>query len=181
MGNKMAPIVELARLKAALDYDEHTGLFTWVKPRVGIKAGTKAGSRHNCGYVAICIDGRDYLAHRLAWFWHYGTWPIYLIDHIDGNRANNAIANLRDVPRIFNAHNVRRANRDSKTGFLGVTKIKRGFEAQIATRGVHYHLGVFKTPEQAHEAYIAAKRVLHPGFINADPIGQNGARNAHEP
>lgn len=155
----------LGRLHEALNYDASTGRFSWASPRIGMREGSAAGSPHGRGYIAIRLDGRTYLAHRLAWFWVYGEWPALEIDHIDGDRTNNAIANLRDVPRCINSQNKKRANRDSRTGLLGVCKIARGWKAQIGANGIHHNLGVFSTPEEAHQAYVEAKRLLHPGYV----------------
>lgn len=163
------------RLRQALDYDRETGVFSWALPRIGMRAGTIAGSPHPGGYVAIRLDGRTYLAHRLAWLWVYGEWPALEIDHIDGDRANNAISNLRDVPRYMNSQNKKQANRDSKTGYLGVCRIPKGWKAQIGANGVHHNLGTYPTPEEAHEAYLAAKRALHPGYVDKDII-QSGMK-----
>jgi hypothetical protein len=84
------------RLRKRLRYDAETGLFT---RRVGsghAHAGDMAGSVHSTGYVRICIDGGRYTAHRLAWLYVHGVWPSGQIDHINRNRSDNRIANLRE-------------------------------------------------------------------------------------
>ena len=79
------------RLKELLHYDEETGLFT-RKTRVASRMkGTISGARHNKGYVQIMIDGDNYLAHRLAWFYVYGEWPKNQIDHINRIKTDNKI------------------------------------------------------------------------------------------
>ena len=89
--------------------------------------------------------------------------PAVRVDHIDGNRANNAIANLRDVTRSVNHQNLRRARSDSAHGFLGVSPFFGKWKARITVNRVFQHLGVFDTPEEAHAAYLEAKRRLHVG------------------
>lgn len=87
-------MLTVERLRELLDYDPETGVFRWKEPRRKCRVGEVAGSLRKDGYVKIQVDGRFYQAHRLAWLCVYGVWPS-AIDHIDGNRANNAIANLR--------------------------------------------------------------------------------------
>lgn len=104
------------------------------------------------------------MAHRLAWLYVYGEWPNGDIDHIDGDRLNNRIANLRDVSRRVNLENQRRPKACNKSGFLGVKTFRdQRFQARIQVRGVQLHLGTFDTPHEAHAAYVAAKRNLHQG------------------
>lgn len=105
-----------------------------------------------------------YFAHRLAWLIYYGTWPKDQIDHIDGDRSNNRIANLREATHDENCENQHRAQSDNyTTGLLGASfdKRKRVFRASIMVKKVVYRLGTFKTAEEAHQAYLAAKRQLH--------------------
>jgi len=90
-------------------------------------------------------------------------WPEHDIDHINGVRADNRISNLRDVVRAVNLQNRRSSHRRSLSGLLGVKKNHNGWSAGITKQGVLLHLGTFKTPEQAHSAYIAAKRQFHEG------------------
>lgn len=86
------------RLLDALSYDSETGVFRAKIARSKIRVGDiVGGTSHFRGYRIIRLDWHKYLAHRLAWFYVYGAWPDHLIDHIDGNPLNNAIANLREV------------------------------------------------------------------------------------
>lgn len=149
-----------------LNYNDETGVFTW-RVNVGrmkhIKAGTLAGSINTQGYWRVNIGGRYFQAHRLAWFYVHGVWPVDQIDHINGNRSDNRQCNLRDVSHSLNQQNRRRADRDNKTGFLGVTAIKNRWQAQIGVYGTTKYLGCFATPDQAHSAYVDAKRIHHRG------------------
>lgn len=153
------------RVRELLDYDRDSGLFVWKAPNSNrTSAGNVAGTiRH--GYVLIGVDGRQRLAHRLAWLLVTGEWPTADIDHINGNRSDNRIANLRQVTRSVNMENQRRPRGNNSSGFLGVgwDKEKRRWRAQIKVNGVNLILGRFRTPEEAHGAYIAAKRKLHEG------------------
>jgi hypothetical protein len=151
------------RLKQLLHYDPATGVFTRVVAAGRQAAGSVAGNADGDGYLKLCVDGTTHKAHRLAWFYVYGKWPSHVIDHIDGNRANNAISNLRDVPRMVNSQNRKRAQSNSATGVLGVIADRGRFVATVGVAGRCVHLGRFDTVEAAHAAYLKAKRALHEG------------------
>lgn len=152
-----------ARLRTLIHYDWTSGSFTWlVGP--GFRRdldGAPAGSikdRHE-----IMIDGANHKAHRLAWLYMTGEWPEDEIDHRDGDALNNRWSNLRAASRTFNQQNLRRAHRDSTSGFLGVTPKRNRFAASICVNRKKYRLGTFATAEEAHAAYLVAKRRLHDG------------------
>lgn len=156
--------LSLCRLKELLSYDQNTGVFMWITFRKSpTKKNIVAGHRHTSGYWRIKIDGDVRLAHRLAWLYTYGQYPKNQIDHINGVRDDNRVSNLRDVVPSENAQNKRKATVSSATGFLGVTPNGQGFQAQIGLKGSNKYLGLFKTPELAHQAYLIAKRALHTG------------------
>jgi hypothetical protein len=157
-------------LHQALDYEPVSGKFYWKVERNAYggktKAGDAAGHTAKNGYVLIGVNGRVYRAHRLAWFYVHGKWPGSAIDHIDGNKANNSIGNLREVTLAQNAQNMHKAHRDSACGLLGVerhTQCDR-YSARIAIGGKRRYLGLFKTPQEAHAAYLAAKAQEHPAW-----------------
>lgn len=155
--------ITAARLRELLTYDPETGAFTnRVKRSRKVVPGEPAGGLR-CGYVAIRLDGRLYQAHRLAWLYMTGAWPAADVDHINGDRADNRWVNLRDVPHQANMQNQRRPRSDNKTGFLGVHRIGDRFGAQIKGPRGWLGLGYFATPEEAHAAYLKAKRELHEG------------------
>ena len=151
------------RLRELLDYDAETGRFVWRQANKRVKAGTVAGYVGNDGYVRIRASGTRFLAHRLAWFYVHGTWPAGEIDHINGDRSDNRIANLRDVSRLTNRQNMRRAQADNRSGLLGVSLTNNRCKASIRSGGKNHHLGYFASPEAAHAAYVAAKRQTHEG------------------
>ena len=156
-----APFIE--RVRDLLNYDAQTGEFTWRYTRQGVPAGP-AGSYSGNGYLYITIDLQKYSAHRLAWLYVHGKWPNDQIDHINGNRADNRLINLREVTGAVNNQNQRRARTDNKScGLLGVSKNRDKWRARIWLGGVERCLGSFPTPEEAHKAYLKAKRKLHPG------------------
>ena len=156
-------MIDLDYARDALAYDVVTGNMRWkvsLGPRS--KIGALVGSAHD-GYLRVKLVGRHYMLHRLAWFIHTGEWPKHEIDHINGDRRDNRIANLRDVPKCINQQNQHKARASSTTGLLGVSKCQHrdGFLAQIRVNRKTKSLGFFPTAEQAHAAYLAAKSRLH--------------------
>lgn len=156
------------RLLEVLDYDRESGVFRW-KRRLSNRAaaGAVAGSPHSLErYIIIGIDGRLYRAHRLAWLWCFGVWPGPQVDHVDGDRQNNRIANLRACTGHTNLQNLRHGHADgSGGGLLGVSwrEHAKKWVATIYVDGRSRHLGYRDTAEQAHALYVEAKRRLHAG------------------
>ena len=147
-----------ARLTSLLAYDQTTGHFAWrVATNGRVKVGQRAGSPNRDGYIQIKIDRRLYGAHRLAWFYVYGAWPVEEIDHRNGRRADNSLSNLREATRAQQMANLKRP-RTNTSGFKGVSfhKKRRRWRAYIAVDGRPRHLGYFDTAEAAHAAYAAA-------------------------
>ena len=156
------------RLKEAVSYDPETGIFRWATfskfTRLNIKVGDECGGIYN-GYRIMHIAGKCYKAHRLAWFYMTGEWPVKFIDHIDGDRGNNRFANLRDSSNAANIQNQKGPRRDNTSGFLGVHYMHkhRKWMAKIGVGGKRLYLGLHETPEMAYVVYLAAKRRLHEG------------------
>lgn len=156
-----------ARLRELLHYDPLTGIFTrLVRTAPNAQAGRIAGGHDACGYLNISVDKRVHKAHRLAWLYVYGHWPLHEIDHINGTKDDNRISNLRDVDRTANGRNfVRVTARNKHSGVLGVTFVRSGglnpWKAAITVSKRRIHIGVYPTIEAAHEAYVEAKRRLH--------------------
>jgi hypothetical protein len=154
------------RLKEVVSYDPETGIFTWREGtpiNLALRGAVAGGPQTTHGYWRIGVDGRRYPAHRLAWLYVTGNWPQYGIDHIDGNRLNNKFSNLRDATAKTNNQNQRKPRSDNTTGFLGVSAYKDKFFAYIKIGRKVKNLGVFRTAEEAHTAYVAAKREHHAG------------------
>lgn len=146
-------MVTQAQLHELFDYDADTGHLIRKVARQSVKVGDIAGTITNRGYRHISINGRNYQAHRLVWFYHHGEWPNRQIDHIDRDKLNNRIENLRDVSCSINQLNKTKSN---STGYAGVARHRGRFKAHIGISGKLAHLGIFDTPEAAHEAFKAA-------------------------
>jgi hypothetical protein len=158
------------RVRELLDYNQQTGIFTRkVRQNNRMKVGEVAGS-NNGGYVCLSVDGKTYKAHRLAWFYSFGSWPENVVDHINGKKDDNRLSNLRDVTHRHNAQNRTIPPKHSSIGLLGVTKDTRPkmksakYIAQININGKHEYIGRFDTPEEAHVAYLVMKNAYHAGF-----------------
>ena len=117
------------------------------------------------GYLQTRVDGYQTYVHRVIFAIANGCWPIGDVDHIDGDRTNNAPLNLRDVSRDVNKQNIRSARPRNKLGVLGVSlnKASGKYRAQISAAGRNRTIGEFSDPTLAHQAYVRAKRQLHEG------------------
>ena len=150
-----------------LRYEPDTGQFFWrVNRRGGCKSGDVAGSfdaaHRGQRYWRIMVFRKRCAAHRLAWFYVHGRWPDSEIDHINGDALDNRICNLREVGRFGNAQNLRKARVDSEIGLIGVRRRRSGrFQAVISAYGNRLSVGTYSTPQEAHAAYVASKRIVH--------------------
>jgi len=157
---------ELAR--QLFSYDHKSGELIWRR-NVGSRAkvGTVAGFVSTDRYRRIGYKGISYLSHRLVWLYHKGTWPEKFLDHIDGDRTNNRVENLRSASRTENNRNVS-VQKNNTSGFKGVSFMRRDnvWVAQIVADRKNYFLGRFPTPEEAYAAYCKAAKELHGEFAN---------------
>lgn len=153
----------LNHLHEILEYGQDTGIFVWKTDRSkAVKAGRIAGCREkHIGYITIGIEGKIYKAHRLAWFHVHQEWPNGLIDHINGDKSDNRIVNLRVVEADGNSQNIRKPNRRNKSGFMGVIWYQNKWRAGMSLNGKSKWLGDYATPEEAHRVYLDAKRKYH--------------------
>ena len=163
--------LSVAQLKGKLLYDPSSGDFTRLTTQGRWLAGTIAGCLKPDGYLCIYINKRLYLAHRLAWFYVHGSWPIGDLDHINGNRMDNRLCNLREASRTGNNRNAK--NKGARSGFKGVQRnrfatIKPSWVACITVDYKAIHLGCFPTPEAAYEAYTAAARMHFGEFARIE-------------
>ena len=161
-------------LRDIMDYNPLTGSFIQRKTRGGFEAGRILGFRRSDGYVQIKVNGRAFLAHRLAWLWCHGEWPLADkdIDHINNDRSDNRIENLRLATRTQNCANgkTRRTNKSGHPGvFYLVRKDGRSprWEASIAVAGKRRRLGFFKDKEAAIAARELAMRETFGEFARA--------------
>lgn len=151
---------------ADLSYDPATGVFTWlVKPQARVAIGAAAGSLSVKGYRCIKVAGTEYRASRLAWFFAHGEWPPagIEVDHINGNRADDRISNLRLATTRENCRN-RGVNRTNTTGVKGVSLKEGRYVARISAGSKRLYLGSYETAAEARAAYAEAARRHHGDF-----------------
>jgi hypothetical protein len=161
------------RLRELLHYDSGTGVFTRRVDvmcgrngkQVAARKGEVAGYVNKDGYVMIGIEGRDYRAHRLAWLYVTGQWPTMLIDHKNRKKADNWWDNLREATKQMNGENMSAVRTNTISGLLGAHYSRRHklYCAKINVGSKVHYLGWHKTAQEAHQAYLEAKRRLHEG------------------
>ncbi|GKK65532.1 HNH endonuclease [Klebsiella variicola] len=161
--------IDIGYLKCILDYCPSTGVFTWKKRAREEFSSQRAHSTFNakfagkqCGsltnkYLTIRINNSLYYSHRLAWAMHYGEWPVGDVDHINMDKTDNRISNLRLARRRDNMNNLT-ATKSNKSGFIGVywAKRERKWVSGITIDYKFHHLGYFDDPVSAASAYNAA-------------------------
>lgn len=156
-------------LNECLEYCPETGILTWKdRPlshfahqaaQVSFRtryAGKPAGTHGSQGYVVVYLSGASYQAHRLIWCMYYGGWPENDIDHINLNKADNRISNLRDVPRSVNSLG-RALYRSNSSGHVGVHFSQNRWMARIQVANQPIYLGLYREFDDAVAAYEKAK------------------------
>ena len=171
-------------LRNIIFYDHKTGKFTWLSRTPDMfefssgrtqeakcmafnsyKAGKPAGSLNKAGYVQIQINKRNCLAHRIAWIYHYGHAPTGQIDHINCDKTDNRIFNLRIATPSENSRN-QIGKSTNTSGYKGVSwnKQMKKWLAQICSNNIAKHIGYFDTKENAYAAYCEYAKHLHGEF-----------------
>lgn len=153
----------IERVRELFIYDSDTGCVTYRVRRGRIRAGTPAGSLKVTGYVEVHVDGHMVRRARLAWALMHGRWPEHVIDHINHNRSDDRITNLRDVTHTENQRNQSGVRRNNTSGCVGVSfhKKKRRYAATIYVNGKSVFLGEFRDLESAIAARKRGKEIHH--------------------
>lgn len=164
-GYKGSSELTVGRLRELIDYNPDTGSMVWkISTSNRNPVGSEAGTLQSAGYRNVTIDGQRYLAHRLAWFHVYGVWPKE-IDHINRDRTDNRLANLREASRSQNNVNITRRS-DNKSGVTGVTwhNGSQKWRAVCHVNGKQVQIGMFDSIEEAATAYAEVAERLHGEF-----------------
>jgi len=140
-------------LRNTLEYDPETGVF------IRRKNNKIAGTRTKRGYIEITVSRKRYYAHRLAWLYHYGEWPKEYIDHINHNKIDNRITNLREANKQENQKNGT-LQKNNTSGFVGVyySNTQKKWRSQIKVNGSLIHLGIFDTLQEAVDSRAQAHK-----------------------
>lgn len=160
---------DAALARSLFNYDPDTGVLSWaIRPCQRIMIGERAGSLKASGYRDVQFKGTPKKEHRVIWLWVHGCWPLGDIDHINGERDDNRIINLRDVPTSINLENQHKPRRTAP--YVGVSwhRRHRKWQANIRCNGQQFYLGLFETAEMARDAYLAAKAIHHPSSIGLE-------------
>jgi hypothetical protein len=158
------PLPATERLRELLEYDAETGTLMWAVRRGRHQPGTRAGSLNGLGYRQVVVDGHAYVAHRLIWRMVTGDDPGPMqVDHINLDKDDNRIANLRLATPAQNTHN----SRAKRQGLKGVKPNATGFQARITVLGTPLHLGQYPTEQEANDAYAKAAVITYGQYARA--------------
>jgi len=167
--------ISIEDLRQLLIYDPETGLFVWRQRTEKYCASELSARRwnqrfagmpafttlHSAGYLEARVLWEPVLAHRAAWAMHFGRWPPFQIDHQNGNRKDNRIANLREATQTDNNRNLSRSKRNT-SGVVGVSPAKGKWVARICEGSKVIHIGTFANIDDAIAARRAAE--IRHGF-----------------
>ena len=163
---------DISELKKNFCFDPETGVITRLVTAKAFKAGDRAGSLTSHGYLMLKFHETRCLAHRAAFAMHYGRWPTGQVDHINGDRSDNRICNLREVSNSQNQMNAGLNSRNT-SGRKGIwwSKDESRWRAHIIVDKKKLYLGSYKTPDEAAHAYNKAAVHLHGEFARLNPTG----------
>jgi hypothetical protein len=139
-------------------YDPETGIVSWKSPPSSVKIGARAGSVQSNGYRVLRHKNKPFQEHRVIWLYVHGVWPPQYIDHINGNKTDNRLSNLRLATPKQNCWNAKTRKRNG--GLPGTSKQYNRWNAKISINGERRFLGCFDTEQEAHQAYVLALREL---------------------
>ena len=156
--------MDITYLKEHFEYVPETGKLLWKKVNSNaVKVGQEAGHLSQ-GYIRTYVKGKQVMVHKIIWALTYNEWPDGDIDHINMNRADNRLSNLRKVTRSENFYN-RTKYKNNTTGYKGVTAhtVKNGtkFVARIRYDNKQKYIGIYNSPEEAKAAYDEAAKLYH--------------------
>ncbi len=152
------------QLKALIERTEYRdGSLYWVDPpHKCLKVGTPVGSLSSNGYVKTNTKGKDILLHRAIFFAHHGYLPEF-IDHINGDKADNRIENLRPATKAENTQNSKKQNRNT-SGYKNVHFHKSKWRVMLTIDGAQKTIGRFDDVELADLVAQEARNKYHKGF-----------------
>lgn len=150
-------MIEIEDFKKYVSYNPDTGTFTRIavlndNPSHQWRVGDTVGNQSSNGYIEVSVGDIKFQAHKLAWYFVHGVYPDFYLDHVNGDKTDNRIENLRESSPLINMRN-RGKNKNNSTGFNGVYVAASGrFRARIKINGKLINIGTFDTAEEASEA-----------------------------
>ena len=159
--NKKKQTPALERLQELFRYDAETGsLIRLTRPCNAVQVGDKAGYKKSDGfssYWIVKVDGKSYPVHAIAWKMAYGKDPAdgFDIHHGEGGSLDNRLQNLEAITHRANTSKEKTQKSGLPAGVVFHKKAKR-YQAQASLNGKYKYLGLYDTPEQAHQAYLDA-------------------------
>ncbi len=156
----------LERARKFIEYVPETGMFRRKRNVIAGNSMTQGAEDHR-GYLRVCVAGKTVLAHRLAWLLFYGEWPLFEIDHANGNKKDNRICNIRMCSHQQNNHN-QKIRSTNKSGIKGVHFNARAskWQGQVCLNYKIHHVGLFDDLHDAERAVKAKREELHGAFAN---------------
>ena len=158
-------MITQSELKELVNYDKDSGIFTWKKKTSNrVKVGSVVGNLHNCGYIEMRVGGTRCLAHRLAFLYEHGYMPN-LVDHVNGNKQDNRICNLREATYQRNAYNSK-IRSDNKSGVRCVSwnKTSNKWEVRVKLNGKLNHYGNYSDLDVAKKVADKIRNLEHKEF-----------------
>ena len=152
-------------IRDLFEYDADNGVFIRFVGIPGASAGIVKGCIRPDGYDQISVNRKRELTHRLVWLWVHGYLPEQ-IDHIDGNRLNNRVSNLREATTSQNHGNIGISSTNT-SGYKGVRLRGKRWSAAIKKNGKFRYIGTFDTPEEAYSAYCTVAKEVFGEFAYA--------------
>lgn len=152
--------MNIEELKEYFKYEPSTGKLFWNKrPSNRVVIDSEVGNYNDQGYKVCRFKGKALRVHRIVWAVSKGEHPTEFIDHINGDKGDNRLTNLRVVSNAENLQNMKNSK-----GYTYHRKLNK-WMAQIVVNKEYKYLGVFNTEHEAHEAYLKAKKELHPFYV----------------
>lgn len=171
-------LINAEKVREILSYNAENGEFRWISKRSNrVNKNDVSGCVLPSGYISIGIKiGKNsyaFRAHRLAWLYVHGFWPSKSLDHIDRNKLNNSILNLREASGTENNRN-RKKSANASSKYMGVywCKLQKKWRARITVERKLCLMGYFDTEEEAALAYNKAALARDPKFNNLNAVIQ---------
>lgn len=150
--------------KTLYHYDPETGIFTQIGARGGKSPGSVAGAKDKHGYLRISVQSKLYQAHRLAFLYMNGGFPVGNVDHKDGNPSNNVWSNLRECTQQQNIQNMRGHGKYYKNVYFTSGGRNKPYNVKIEYNGAVRSFGYYRTPEEADEVASIIRDLIHKEF-----------------